>query len=51
MKDKKFIAFDIGAESGRCIVAALINNKIVLDEVHRFPRTISNTPKVFIGIF
>ena len=37
MKDKKFIAFDIGAESGRCIVASLNNNKIVLDEVHRFP--------------
>ncbi len=37
MKDKKFIAFDIGAESGRCIVATLRNNKIILDEVHRFP--------------
>ncbi len=37
MKDKKFIAFDIGAESGRCIVASLNNNKILLDEVHRFP--------------
>ena len=37
MKDKKFIAFDIGAESGRCIVASLSNNKILIDEVHRFP--------------
>ena len=37
MKNKKFIAFDIGAESGRCIVATLDNNKIILDEVHRFP--------------
>ena len=37
MKNKKFIAFDIGAESGRCVVASLIDNKIILDEVHRFP--------------
>ena len=37
MADKKFIAFDIGAESGRCVVARLSNNKISLNEVHRFP--------------
>lgn len=36
MENKKFIAFDIGAESGRCIVAVLDNNKIHLEEVHRF---------------
>ena len=34
---KKFIGIDLGAESGRCIVAILSNNKLVLDEVHRFP--------------
>ena len=36
MKDKKFIGFDIGAESGRCVVAKLNDNKITLHEVHRF---------------
>jgi rhamnulokinase len=34
--EKKFIGFDLGAESGRCIVANLIENKITLHEVHRF---------------
>ena len=36
MKDKKFIGFDLGAESGRCVVALLNDNKITLHEVHRF---------------
>jgi len=34
--EKKFIGFDLGAESGRCIVATLKDQKIVLNEVHRF---------------
>ena len=34
--EKRFIGFDLGAESGRCIVATLKDQKIVLDEVHRF---------------
>lgn len=34
--EKKFIGFDLGAESGRCIVARLKDRKLVLDEVHRF---------------
>ncbi len=34
--DKKFIGFDLGAESGRCVVAKLHDNKITLHEVHRF---------------
>ena len=34
--ERKFIGFDLGAESGRCIVATLKDQKIVLDEVHRF---------------
>lgn len=33
---KKYIGFDLGAESGRCIVATLKDHKIILDEVHRF---------------
>lgn len=36
-KLKKYIGFDLGAESGRCIVAVLSNNILTLDEVHRFP--------------
>jgi rhamnulokinase len=32
----KFIGFDLGAESGRCIVAALKDQKIKLNQVHRF---------------
>ncbi len=37
MDERKFIAFDIGAESGRCVAAILNDNKILLDEVYRFP--------------
>ncbi len=35
-REKKFIAFDLGAESGRCAVATLKDDRIVLKEVHRF---------------
>lgn len=35
-KGKKYIGFDLGAESGRCIVAILNENKLTLHEVHRF---------------
>lgn len=34
---RRFIGFDIGAESGRCIVATLDEGKVALTEVHRFP--------------
>ena len=34
--EKKFVAFDLGAESGRCIVATLKDQQIDLKEVHRF---------------
>lgn len=37
MKQNKFLAIDFGAESGRAIVGILENNKIKLEEVHRFP--------------
>ncbi|MFZ1289409.1 MAG: rhamnulokinase family protein [Melioribacteraceae bacterium] len=37
MKQNKFLAIDFGAESGRAIVGILENNKIQLEEVHRFP--------------
>jgi len=35
-ENEKYIGFDIGAESGRCVVAVLKNGKIKLHEVHRF---------------
>jgi rhamnulokinase len=34
--ERKFIGFDLGAESGRCVVAILKEKKITLNEVHRF---------------
>ena len=35
--EKKFIGFDLGAESGRCVIAILEGEQIKLHEVHRFP--------------
>jgi len=35
-QEKKFIGFDLGAESGRCVVSILKDQKITLNEVHRF---------------
>jgi rhamnulokinase len=35
-RQKKFIAFDLGAESGRCVVVQLSDQRILLEEVHRF---------------
>lgn len=34
--EKKFIGLDLGAESGRCVVAAIDNGRVILHEVHRF---------------
>ncbi|MGI6777813.1 MAG: rhamnulokinase [Acetivibrionales bacterium] len=34
---KRYLAFDLGAESGRAIVGTLENRKLALDEIHRFP--------------
>ena len=33
---KKFIGLDLGAESGRCVVALLEGNRLNLDEIYRF---------------
>ncbi len=33
----KFLAFDLGASSGRAIIGTLNNGKLSLQEVHRFP--------------
>ncbi|MFH1194827.1 MAG: rhamnulokinase [bacterium] len=37
MSVSKFLAIDLGAESGRAILGVLENNKIHLEEIHRFP--------------
>jgi rhamnulokinase len=34
--EQRFIGFDLGAESGRCVVATLRDEKVSLEEVHRF---------------
>lgn len=38
---KRYIAFDIGAESGRCVVGELGEGRLALTEVHRF-----STPQI-----
>ena len=37
MEEKRFIGFDLGAESGRCVVASVQDARVTLTEVHRFP--------------
>ena len=34
---KSFLAFDLGASSGRAILGGIENGRLVLKEVHRFP--------------
>ena len=46
-KTYKFLAFDFGASSGRAILATFENDKIVLEEKHRF----SNDPVTVNGGF
>ncbi len=36
MSSARFLAFDLGAESGRAVAATLDGGRLVLDEVHRF---------------
>jgi rhamnulokinase len=35
-KSKRYLGFDIGAESGRCIAGTIIDGKLTLEETHRF---------------
>lgn len=37
MPENYYIAIDLGAESGRVIVGILANNKLEMNEIHRFP--------------
>ncbi|PMQ00858.1 MAG: rhamnulokinase [Dictyoglomus sp. NZ13-RE01] len=55
MEPKKFLAFDLGAESGRALVGILKENKLEVEEVHRFinrpveilGRLYWNVPQIF----
>jgi len=43
-----YLAFDLGAESGRAILGTLESGRLTLDEIHRFP----NTPvRVFSSLY
>jgi rhamnulokinase len=35
----QYLAFDLGAESGRAIAGALSHSRLIVDELHRFPNT------------
>ena len=37
MAPSRFLAFDLGAESGRAVVGTLESGRLSLEEVHRFP--------------
>lgn len=37
MKHGRFLAFDLGAESGRAMVGTLADGRLSLEEIHRFP--------------
>lgn len=40
MPGRHFLAFDLGAESGRAVVGTLSAGKLTLDEKHRFPNPV-----------
>ena len=45
MAPKNYLAFDLGAESGRAVLGTLDGGRITLREVHRFP----NEPTTVLG--
>ncbi|MDR2859015.1 MAG: rhamnulokinase [Mediterranea sp.] len=47
MNTHHFVAFDIGATSGRTILATIENNKLRLKELNRFPNQIINVNNKF----
>lgn len=40
MKKHTFLAFDIGATSGRAVLSTLMNGKFEMQEIHRFPNNL-----------
>ena len=45
MKEKRILAFDFGASSGRAMLGTFDGEKIALTEIHRFP----NDPVIVNG--
>jgi len=37
--NRRYIAFDLGAESGRAMLGSLNDGALTLEELHRFPNT------------
>ena len=37
MENKRILAFDFGASSGRAMICTLENGKLNMEEIHRFP--------------
>src|SRR5919199_5128916 len=44
MTGSRYVAVDLGAESGRVIVGTLAGERVALEEVHRFPNVPVRTP-------
>ncbi len=42
MKSHNFLAFDLGAESGRAVIGRFDNTRLTLEEVGRFPNNMIN---------
>ena len=40
MADRTFLAYDLGAESGRAVLASLSDGRLTLEEKHRFPNPV-----------
>ena len=43
MKKYNFLAFDIGATSGRAVLGTLVGDKFEMQELHSFPNAIFGT--------
>lgn len=51
MQGKHFLAFDLGASSGRAILGTLQNEKLELTEIHRFENQMQQINGHFFGTF
>ena len=45
--EKYYLAVDIGASSGRHILASMVDGKINLEEIYRFPNGMDNVDGQF----
>lgn len=48
--EQSFLAFDLGASSGRAVVGTLADDRLVLDEIHRLIRLFWSRTGVFSGM-